>query len=91
MSTIQLNKRNPKSEGHAVNHMKFMGNTGTNDAHVLKLKNITSPDVSKMPFQIYDPKAKSIVYFSTLERKNKYIERLAALPNSEPLNKGGRF
>jgi len=56
-----------------------------------KLKHVKSPDVSLMPFHIRDIKMKSVVYFTTLERKNKYIARMAAQHNNhEPLNKGGR-
>jgi len=56
-----------------------------------KLKHVKSPDVSKMPFQIHDPKMKCVVYFTTLERKNRYIQRMAAQHNNhEFLKKGGR-
>jgi hypothetical protein len=55
------------------------------------LKHIKSPDVSKMKFQLHDPKMRSTVYFATLERKNRYIERMAAQHNNhESLKKGGR-
>lgn len=61
------------------------------DREVLKHKHVKSPDVSKMQFQIHDPKMKCVVYFTTLERKNRYIQRLAAQHNNhESLKKGGR-
>jgi hypothetical protein len=55
-----------------------------------RLKHVKSPDVSKMPYSYHDSKQKYTKYFTTLERKNRFIERLAAMPNNEPLKKGGR-
>lgn len=63
----------------------------SHDREVLKHKHVKSPDVSTMPFQINDPKMKCVVYFTTLERKNRYIQRMAAQHNNhESLKKGGR-
>jgi len=86
-----LNKRTTKPEAVAVEHMKFLANKPQNDAHLLKVKHVKSPDVSKMPFRLHDPRMKTTVFFTSLERKNRYIEHMAAHPNSEPLKKGGRF
>lgn len=55
-----------------------------------KLKHVKSPDVSKMPYSYHDPLQKYTKYFPTLERKNRFLEKLAAIPNNEPLKKGGR-
>jgi len=55
-----------------------------------KLKHVKSPDVSKMPLKHHDAKMKCTYFFTTIEQKNKCIERLAQKPNHEPLKKGGR-
>jgi len=60
------------------------------DREVLKHKHIKSPDVSKMPLKLHDPKMKCTYFFTTVEQKNRCIERLAQKPNNEPLKKGGR-
>ena len=47
----------------------------------MSAKNPTkSPDVSKMQFFIHDPKMKTTVYFTSLDRKEKYIERMNQPP-----------
>lgn len=62
----------------------------SHDREVLKHQHIKSPDVSKMPYSYHDPVQKYTKYFPTLERKHRFIERLAAQPNHTPLKKGGR-
>jgi hypothetical protein len=60
------------------------------DREMLKQRHCKSPDVSKYPFSYHDPRQKYIKYFTSLERKNRFLERLAQQPNHEPLKKGGR-
>jgi hypothetical protein len=43
-----------------------------------------------MPFSFRDDRMKATVFFTTIERKNRYIERMAKKPDHAPLKKGGR-
>lgn len=62
----------------------------SHDRETLKHKHVISPDVSKMPYYYNDPLQKYTKYFPTLDRKNRFLEKLAAMPNHESLKKGGR-
>ena len=86
MSDKNPTKTQPATSIPGINRIK-----PNHDREILKQQHIKSPDVSKMPFQIHDPKMKCVVYFTSLERKNRYIERMAAQHNNhESLKKGGR-
>ena len=60
------------------------------DREILKHNRVRSPDTSKMPIQIHDTKMKCTYFFTSVEQKNRCIERLAQKPNNESLKKGGR-
>jgi hypothetical protein len=83
MSNKKPSKALPTTMIPGVNRIK-----PSHDREVLKHRHVKSPDVSKMPFSYHDPRQKYTVYFATLERKQRYIEKLAAMPDS--LKKGGR-
>jgi len=85
MSNKNPSKALPATMVPGINRIK-----PSHDREILKKKHAKSPDVSKMPFSYHDARQKYTVYFPTLERKHRYIEKLATMPNHEPLKKGGR-
>jgi len=57
---------------------------------MLKQRGVKSPKTSEMPYSYHNAREKYTKYFPTLERKNRFLEKLAAQPNHESLKKGGR-
>ena len=58
----------------------------SNDSRILKHNHIASPYLSKMMFRAYDPKMKTMVFFTTLERKQSYLER-QEMPEVKPIGR----
>lgn len=64
-------------------------NKPTNDAHILKERNIKARDLSSLNHRIEDKAMKCTWYFSSPEQKQRCIEKMEAVPLTG-LKRGGK-
>ena len=70
-------KRNPKLEREAaLNMIELNRNAPLHDRDIIREKQIVSPDLSTMPFRIYDKRLKQTFFFRTEEKYLNYLNKL---------------